>query len=148
MPAYIRKDFDPSDKTYDFLKAKHQIPREFLDEYVTEHFTNYWNELKDEHNHKGQKEAWQSTYINWSKSAWRGRLGRIWEEHRHDRNGYGKSKPNLFQETLGDMITEGTEGPKKPKPTYRLPDPPADTGERMSTDEALDKLHAMFPGKS
>lgn len=148
MPTYIPKSFTPTDKTYDFLKANHQIPREFLNDRVTEHFTSYWNELKDDKKDKGKKEAWQTTYMNWAKSAWRGRLGRDWENHRHDRDGYGKSKPNLFQEVAGKMIAEDLEAPGKAIPkSYRLPDPPPDTGERMSTEDALDKLSTMFGGK-
>ena len=146
MPTtYIPKDFEPTEKTLKALK-KNGIVQDFLDRYVTEHFTEYWNELKDNHDKKGVKVAWQTCYRIWARRDFHGKLGREYEETRHGRNRFGKSKPNLFQETLGDMITEGVEAPKKKKPDYRLPDPPADTGERMSTTEALDKLESMFPG--
>ena len=150
MPTYIKKDFAPTDKTYDFLKAKHQIPRPFLDEWVTEHFSNYWNELKDDKNQRGRKTAWQTTYINWSKSAWRGRLGRLYEENLHKRSGpYGKCKPNLIQEVAAGLIAKDMPAkPFKPPTRYRLPDPPKPTGETITQDEAFKKLDAIFGVKS
>jgi hypothetical protein len=147
MPHYIKKDFEPNEKTFKALQAN-GIVQAFLDEYVTEHFIEFWNELKDDHNHKGQKTAWQTTYRGWARRAFKGKLGRLYEERRHQRSVYGKAKPNLFQETLGGMIAEGSSRPPKKKPSYRLPDPPPDTGERMSVDEAVEKLGKMFQSKS
>lgn len=148
MPTYIPNDFKPTEDTIIALKAD-GIVQAFLDQYVTQHFSEFWNELKDDKKKKGLKSAWQTCYRLWARRAFQGKLGREYEDNLHKRTfGYSKPKPNLFQETLGDMITEGVEGPKKKKPAYRLPDPPADTGERMDQAEALDKLREMTGGKS
>jgi hypothetical protein len=61
---------------------------------------------------------------------------------------YGKRKDNIFQEVVGGMITIDLDAPpKKPAPRYKFQPPPADTGERLSTDDALAQLREMTGGK-
>jgi len=149
MPRYIPKDFAPNEKTIAALQAN-GVVQAFLDQYVTQHFIEYWTELKDDKKPKGKKEAWQTTYRNWARSAFQGRLGRIYEDDLHKRSGpYGKCKPNVVQEVAAGLIAQDMPAkPFKPPPNYRLPDPPADTGERMTQDEAFAKLDKMFQVKS
>jgi hypothetical protein len=141
MPKYIPADFQPTDKTYSFLLKKHQIPRDFLDEYVTDHFINFWNELKEEKLAKGKKSAWQTTYITWAKRAWRGLLGREYEDKRHKNRQLGGPRENLFEDTLADL--QGEKKPKKkspqPRPVHRKPAEPA-PGPAMTAEQAFDQL--------
>ena len=111
MPTYIPSDFEPSEKTYKALKAD-GIVQAFLDRYVTQHFSEFWNELKDDKKKKGLKSAWQTCYRIWARRAFHGKLGREYEETRHGRNRFGKSKPNIFQEVQADLMNS----PKMPKP--------------------------------
>lgn len=139
MSAYIATNFAPNEKTIKVLRED-GIFIEFLDQCVTVHFTEYWNELKDDKKKKGLKSAWQTCYRIWARRAFHGKLGREYEETRHGRNRFGKSKPNLFQEVQAGMMSSDLPNPaRKPKPNHHIPKPPA-PGKPMSRKKALTEL--------
>ncbi|MBW2635882.1 MAG: hypothetical protein JRE14_17600 [Deltaproteobacteria bacterium] len=142
MSAYIATNFTPNEKTIKVLRED-GIFIEFLDQCVTKHFLEYWTELKEDKKKKGQKSAWQTCYRLWARRAFHGRVGREWEENRHRRNRFGKSKPNIFQEVQAGMM-----GSTKRVRTVNETPPPVEPplvppGKPMSRKKALGELSKL-----
>ena len=140
MPEYIPKDFAPSEETYQALQ-KNGIPREFLDLYVTEHFIEYWTELKTEKKKKGRKSAWQTTYRVWARRSFHSKPGKEYEERRHWRQGGGSLGSDVFGKTLEKLSANAKEEPAvmAAPAKYRLPDPP-EPGEAMDAMDAIAQM--------
>jgi len=141
VSAYIPKDFEPNEKTYKALKAD-GIVQAFLDQYVTQHFTEFWNELKDDKKKKGLKSAWQTCYRIWARRAFHGKLGREYEDNLHKRTfGHGRSKPNIFQEVQADLMKSTSRPLQPPLNTCSTPvQHPLKAGKPMSRKKALAEL--------
>lgn len=147
MPEYISPDFEPSKETYRVLQSN-GIPREFLDQYVTEHFIEYWLERKEkaiagELNKRdtkaSKKTAWQTTYRVWARRSFHGKPGREYEERRHQNWGGRANRimtgEDLFTIPSGKEVREQFQPTQRPR--HKIPErPPAPDGPTNS-EEAI-----------
>jgi hypothetical protein len=138
----IDPNFQPSERVYELLTpllGTIERAREFCGQERDE-FIMYWEGISGK---QAAKSNWNSTFLNRMKQVYE------YKKEAMARNReYGKSKPNLVQEVAAGLMAQDLEKPgKKPKPKYRFQPPPADTGERLSQDEAFAQLDAMFPGR-
>lgn len=144
MPTRIKADFTPSNRVYDLMATRYGITVERAREFIGHElgdFMMYWEGRTDA---KAAKANWDSTCLNWMKRQYDDK-----KEAMARNRVYGKDKPNLVQEVAAGLMAQDMEKPgKKPKSKYRFQDPPPDTGERLSQEDALEKLNQMFRGNS
>ena len=142
MTTYITDDFEPTADTYKALQAN-GIPREFLDLRVTEHFNEFWRDLRDRELKKGKKSSWQTTYRVWARRAFEGKAGRDYEKFRHVRHDDGKMTGDLFKQTLERLAQENPDSPNVVGMVKSEPPPPIDNevrNELQSLAKALEIL--------
>lgn len=138
----IDPNFQPSERVYELLTpllGTIERAREFCGQELPE-FIMYWEGISGK---QAAKSNWNSTFLNRMKQVYE------YKKEAMARNReYGKCKPNLVQEVAAGLIAQDLEKPAaKPKPKYRFQDPPPDTGERLSHEEAFDQLNRMFGGR-
>ncbi len=143
MPAKIKPDFTPDERSYANLR-KHGVLPDFIDDQL-DTFKTYWLE-------KGEKKAsWQMTLQVWMRRAHQGGAGREWESNRHIRHKhsrepqgdiFGSMLANLEKPKLMPDQSVGNPG-TLPRHCYRLPDPPQ-PGPKMSSDEAFRELRKIM----
>ncbi len=145
MPNRKRIDpnFQPGERVYELLAplvGDITRAREFCGQELGE-FIMYWEGIKGQ---QATKSNWDSTFLNRMKQVYEYK-----KEATARSRAYGGTQDNVFQKAGASLPNSPIEKPAVPFKSparYRLPEPPADTGERLSQDDALEQLSKMFPG--
>jgi hypothetical protein len=138
----IDPDFQPSERVYELLTpllGTIERAREFCGQERDE-FIMYWEGISGK---QAAKSNWNSTFLNRMKQVYE------YKKEAMARNRtQGHQHVDPFQAVKDKLSApENAAKPFKTRPRYRLPQPPVDTGEVMTQDEALAQLREMTGGK-